>query len=276
MPGLTSLTTSHQIARGLESRIVEGDLAGGEKLPSERDLAKELGVSRPLVREALRALAERGLIVIAPGRGAFARTAQANDAALPLTALLRRQRVSPREVMEARLMVERDAASLAAQRAAPQDIEALRFAHASLHRSPNLIEQARWDVAFHRLIARASHNLVIETMFASITVPVMELMLRSLSDPAVVDQGLSLHEQIVDAITRGDADGARTAIDEHLGLAGRLYGSDYDSSLDAVARRGLEQAFGPSASLDHAIDLDAIQAAVDRATQAGEATQADA
>lgn len=265
MRGPTGLASREDIAAALAADIERGELAGGGRLPSERALAERFGVGRPLVREALRGLAERGLVVIAPGRGAFARAPQAADAARPLDELLRRQGVTPREVVEARRMVERDAARLAAVRASEQDLRALRHAQATLDGADNLLERARWDVAFHALVARASHNQVVETMFASITGLVFELVLRSLGDPEVARAGLPLHHDLLDALARRDAESAARAMEAHLTLADRLYGADYDRDLDALARRELLHAAGPAASLDRATDLASIQQAVDAA-----------
>lgn len=266
MSGLTSHPTRTAIQERLERDISTGTVAPGAKLQSERELASRFGVGRPLVREVLRGLGERGLIEVSPGRGAYARAARATDATLPLDALYRRQRVTPREVVEARLMVERDAAYLAADRATPADLAAMRHALDAFDDSTDLLDQTRWDVAFHVLLARASHNQVIETMFASITRLVFELALRSLSDPSVFREGLPFHRNIVEAIAERDSEGARTAVQGHLAVAGRLYGNDLDSSLESLARRQLEHTFGGSASLERALDLAEIQAAVELAS----------
>lgn len=271
MAGLTSHPTRIAIFECLERDIATGTVAPGAKLQSERELAARFGVGRPLVREVLRGLGERGLIEVSPGRGAYARAARATDATLPLDALYRRQRVTPREVVEARLMVERDAAYLAADRATSLDIAAMRHALDAFDDSTDLLDQARWDVAFHVLLARASHNQVIETMFASITRLVFELALRSLSDPSVSRAGLPFHHDIVEAISERDAECARTAVQGHLAVAGRLYGNDLDSNLESLARKRLEHTFGASASLERALDLAEVQAAVDIASSRPEA-----
>jgi GntR family transcriptional regulator, transcriptional repressor for pyruvate dehydrogenase complex len=239
---------------GLATRLEE-DLLGptvepGTKLPSERQLALRFGVSRPVVREALRSLVERGLIEIAPGRGAFVRAIRMTDAARPLDALYRRQNATPRDLVEARLMLEREAAGLAAERAEPEELDAMGRILERFDRTGDLIERARCDVAFHALIARMSHNPVIETMFSSIAALTFELMLRSLGDPAVSREGLPYHDEIFQAILDRDSERARAAIEGHLLIARRLYGEDLDQHLDIVARRELERLFGRTVSLD--------------------------
>jgi GntR family transcriptional regulator, transcriptional repressor for pyruvate dehydrogenase complex len=238
----------------LEHDLVDGGSPPGTKLPSERQLAIRFGVSRPVVREALRSLVERGLIEIAPGRGAFVRAARTSDAARPLEVLYRRQKTTARDVVEARLMLEREAAGLAAERARPRELEAMARLLERLDRNGDLIERARCDLTFHALIARMSHNPVIETMFSSIAPRTFELMLRSLSDPAVSREGLPYHHEIHDAIRDRDPTRAREAIEAHLVIARSLYGDDLDRNLDLVASREIERVFG------HRVSIEAILA----------------
>lgn len=238
------------LASRLEEELVAGGAPPGTKLPSERQVAARFGVSRPVVREALRSLVERGLIEIAPGRGAFVRAARTSDAARPLDVLYRRQNATPRDLVEARLMLEREAAGLAAQRAEADELEAMESVLERFDQTADLIERARCDVAFHALIARMSHNPVIETMFSSIASLTFELVLRSLGDPTVSREGLPYHQEIYQAIRDGDPDRAREAIEGHLLIARRLFGHDFDRRLDLVAHRELERVFGRSVSLE--------------------------
>jgi GntR family transcriptional repressor for pyruvate dehydrogenase complex len=254
LTGKTSLSATtisrDALASRLEEEVLGDGMRAGTKLPSERQLASRFGVSRPLVREALRSLVERGLIEISPGRGAFVRAMRMSDAARPLDALYRRQNATARDLVGARLMLEREAAGLAAEHAEPDELEAMKRVLERFDRTGDLIERARCDIAFHALIARMSHNPVIETMFSSIAPLTFELMLRSLSDPAVSREGLPYHREIAAAITERDPERAREAIDGHLVIARRLYGQDLDQGLDLVARRELERVFGRSVSLE--------------------------
>ena len=221
-----------------------GRLPSGTRLPSERQLAARFAVSRPVVREALRSLVERGLIEVVPGRGTFVRAARASDALRPLDVLYRRASATPRDLVEARLMLEREAAGLAAERATADELEAMARVLDRLEQADGLIQRARWDVTFHALIARMSHNPVIETMFSSIASLTFELVLRSLSDSSVAREGLPYHREIHAALRARDAERARRAIGEHLLIGRRLYGDDFDRSLDLVARRELERVAG--------------------------------
>ena len=246
--------TRASLAEHIEQQIVAGRMAPGAKLPSERRLAERFGVSRPVVREALRSLVERDLVEVHPARGAYVRRARASDAAQRLDALFRRRQVTPRHMVEARTMLECTAAALAAERATPADLAALAAALAGFDRAVGLVEQARADLTFHLTIARAARNPVIETMFGSITGLAVELMLRSLADPAVAGAALPYHRAIVDAIRDRDPAGAREAMASHLAVATRLYGEDLDRNLETVARRELARLLSPGVTLDELVE----------------------
>ena len=120
-----SQLTRSDIAERLEAEVQALGSTPGAKLPSERDLAQHLGVSRPLIREAMRSLVERGLVEVSPGRGAFIRAASTTEAARPLGSHYRRQNITLRNLIEVRTMIEPPAARLAATRATEPEIEAL-------------------------------------------------------------------------------------------------------------------------------------------------------
>jgi GntR family transcriptional regulator, transcriptional repressor for pyruvate dehydrogenase complex len=254
--GKTSLSSMNrfaladQVARELSS----GTLAAGDKLPSERELAVRWGVSRPVVREVLRSLEERGLIRVSPGRGAYVREPTASDVVRPLDSHFRRRQATPRDLVEARTMIEPRAAALAAERAEPADLEAILRALRAFDDSAALIERARWDLAFHAAVVRASHNPVIETLFASIAPLTLELMLRSLGDATVSREGVPLHREVFGAIRDRDPDRAREAMSGHLQVAVQMYGNDLDRGLDLVARRALERSLDADVSLEDIVE----------------------
>lgn len=151
-------------------------------------------------------------------------------------------------------MIEPAAAGLAAERAQPADLEALARALHGFRESSVLVEQARWDITFHAAVVRASHNPVIETLFASIATLSLELMLRSLEDAGVSREGVPLHDEVFEAIRAGDRPGAEQAMLGHLLVATRLYGHDLDRSLDHVARLALERSLDADVSLDSIVE----------------------
>ena len=252
MTGQTRLDspTRAVLAAHLQEEILSGRVEAGQKLPSERELAERHAVSRSVVREALRGLIERDLIDVVPGRGTYVRAARAGDAVSGMDALLRRRQPTARHLVEARTMLESTTAALAATRAAPEDLAAIGDALERFDRAGGLVEQARYDLAFHLAVSRAAHNPVIETMFGSITGLTIELMLRSLGDPAVAATAVPYHRAIYDAIRRHDADQARAEMVAHLSIAARTYGADFDRSLESVARRELTRLLDPDVTLE--------------------------
>jgi DNA-binding FadR family transcriptional regulator len=249
---MTGLTTTNPaaIAASLEQRFVGVGAGAGAKLPSERELARELGVSRPVVREALRILVERGLVEVAPGRGAFVRVPRPSDAARPLDAIFRRGQATTRDLIEARSMLEGEAARLAADRCTSDELEAIDRLLGQLERQRDAGAQARQDLAFHALISRAARNPVLEAMFASISGLVFEHMLRSYSEPLIAHEANPYHRDVVDAIRRHDPDAAQQAMRDHLAVASRRYGEDLDVEVRDLARRVVERELGPRGGLE--------------------------
>jgi GntR family transcriptional repressor for pyruvate dehydrogenase complex len=243
-----------QLTERLVSEIMAGRLAPDAKLPPERQLAREFGLSRPIVREVLRSLQERGLVEIVPARGTFVRAPSSADGARSLELHFRRHNATARDVMDARRMLETQTARLSALRATADDVNAIEHCLSQSELAETVVDRARYDITFHGLLARASANPVIETMFGSIAGLTFELMLRSHADPEVARRGLPYHRRIVDAIEVHDPDRAEEAMRAHLDLAKTMYGEDYDRGVDDLARRELRRFLGPEMSLDRLVN----------------------
>lgn len=226
----------------LENRILTGHWAAGVRLPSERDLATEFTVSRPVVREALKALQERGLIEVSPQRGSFVRRYTAENLMRPMNLAARSAGVTARQLMQARVMLESEAAGLAAANATKQDRTDLLRVHQLFAQPGEPHARARVDLTFHETIARASGNPVIHMMFTAIQDLTYGLMVRSLSDREVREAGEPLHTVILEHILDRDADGAREAMRLHLDLAEQFYGPDMDANLAEVIEHHLNTA----------------------------------
>ena len=235
--------TKDDVLADLERRILEREFTVGAQLPSERLLATQYGVSRPVIREVLRGLAERGYVEIHPGRGSFVRPVGTDTLAEPLSRVARRTGVTPRHLVSARTMLECAAAELSAEIATEADVEVLQQALEAHAAAADLQARARSDVAFHEAVAAVSGNPVIAMMFGAIRPLVYGLMLRSLSDREVTRAGEPFHDRIVAAIAAHDPVAARAAMAEHLRLALDFYGEDLDIPLaDALTRRGIDPA----------------------------------
>jgi GntR family transcriptional repressor for pyruvate dehydrogenase complex len=228
--------TAHDVAQVIETEIVTRKLSPGMRLPSERQLSERFGVSRPAVREILRNLETKGLILVHPGRGSFVRELEPTRGEGSVDLLLRRGQITARHLVAARRMLESESASLAAANHTAEDVARLRALLAEFDAATMLEEAATLDVALHGAITIASGNPVIQIMFGSIRNLVHGVALRSLADPAVRAAGAPMHHTIVDAIIRGDAERASAAMTEHVILALDLYGADLDRPLSEVLR----------------------------------------
>ena len=236
LPRPASPATPDWLVTALDARIGDGRLPPGAKLPSERELAARVGLSRPMVREAISRLVERGSVEVHPGRGAFVRQVQPEDAAGPLDRIYRRQAVTARALVEARTMLEGEAAALAAQRATSDDLVRMRHHLDVFDGAVSTHDRARADLGFHAAMVAAAQNPVITTMFASMRRFVWQQLLRSLGDPDVSRAGIPHHREIYAAIEHGDATAARDVAVGHMQVALRWYGDDLDLPIVELTR----------------------------------------
>ena len=159
------------VAVGLEKRILEGSLKPGNRLPSERDLAVEEGVSRPSVRAAIQILVSKGLLTTKHGGGTYVTDRLEAHFADPWQEMMNGHPTLHTDLLEYRQMLESQAAYLAADRATNADIERLDAAYAALDAAFNGDDMTMCidtDVAFHQVIAEAAHNVVLGHSAASL------------------------------------------------------------------------------------------------------------
>ena len=159
------------VAGELEARILEGSLKPGNKLPSERDLAVELGVSRPSLREAIQKLISRGLLSSRHGGGTFVTDSLEAPFVDPWQKMLDEHPRLQEDMLEFRHMLEAEAAALAANRATDADLERLESCFRKLEEAfenEDLMAQVSADLAFHQAIAESAHNVLFGHMTASL------------------------------------------------------------------------------------------------------------
>jgi GntR family transcriptional repressor for pyruvate dehydrogenase complex len=217
--------------------IQGGDLLPGTKLPSERQFAERYGISRPVVRESLRRLQERGLIVVQPGRGSYVREVRATQGNASAELLAHRGQITARQLARAREMLESEACALAAVNHNQSELATMRQILAAFESAPDVAVASELDLALHEAIVVASGNTVMQIMFGAIRGLTLAVMVRSLTDRNVSMIGAPLHHVIVDAISGRDAIAAREAMTEHLRIAEQQYGRDIDEPLADVLRR---------------------------------------
>lgn len=210
---------SEAIALRIQKAVSKGKLVPGEKLPAERDLAKRLNVSRVSVREAYRALAELGMLVVKRGAegGAFISDIDHEPVTRSLSLMLRLGRTSLEELTEARVLLEPSLARLAALRASPEDIrqleELVRKQEQSLKGNGN---PRRYDLQFHRLVAQCTKNLPLIIVMNSVADLALEAIATIDITPDVKKHVLNFHKRVLDAIRRRDGDAAQRIMLRHV------------------------------------------------------------
>ncbi|MEV7599232.1 FadR/GntR family transcriptional regulator [Kitasatospora sp. NPDC089797] len=207
MPALRPSPLAEQAAALIEERIRSGEWPVGGKLPGEVALAKELGVGRSTVREALRTLAAAGMVQPRQGSGVFV-TADRPAAGGDWAARLRAAELA--HIYEVRTMVEVQAARLAAERRTAADLTAVDAALAARRAAGGANDKAfvDADIALHTAVVAAAHNPVLDDLFAQFA-PILREHLVDLvglfglreGDP---NQGYDTHAELVRALHAGD------------------------------------------------------------------------
>lgn len=215
------LPAYRQVADQLRSLIVSGQLAPGDRLPSESELSDMFGVSRSTVREALRALSSRDLVVTTRGStgGSFVARVHPSSVADYLEAsigLMSGHHLSVEEILEARELLEVPAAGLAAQRCAEQDVRQLKEAlenEGEIRERGVLFTEHRH---FHVVVLETAQNGLLGLM----TEPVFRVLQERLARPGLGEDVWSRvdsdHANIADRIIAGDPTGARETMRAHL------------------------------------------------------------
>ena len=207
-----------QIVQQIEESIVKGDLKPGDQLPAERDLAQRFGVSRTAVREAVKALREKGLVEAYSGRGTFITdgTTQAVRQSLDLMVKIGQPEGS-NHLAEVRAILEPEIAALAAVRIQEPELATMREAVSVMDRAgqdPEAYIEADLDV--HLALAEGAANPLILSLLDSIVGLLREQRLRIFRVPGGPERGQVHHKRILEAVERHDAQKAREAMRAHL------------------------------------------------------------
>ncbi|MDB5896132.1 MAG: GntR family transcriptional regulator [Rhodoferax sp.] len=209
-----------QIAEQLRALIEAGEFAVGARLPAERELASQLGVSRPSVREALIAMEVEGWVEVRTGSGVYVldrslRTGNARDVQVPLAEW------GPLELIRARRVVEGEIAALAAVQARKRDLNAMAQAMTAMRRDTALgVLPLEGDRAFHLAIVQACGNGVltetVQTFWDSRRGPLFTRLGGYFETVESWRAAIDEHEAIIAAIRAQDAPAARLAMQSHM------------------------------------------------------------
>jgi GntR family transcriptional repressor for pyruvate dehydrogenase complex len=213
LPEDASLTA--QLIDKIKTLISTGIVAPGGKFPPERELAKQFGVNRGSLRQALKVLEIMGVITQRVGDGTYLSTSAESILRQPLEFLILVDDLSHHELFETRMIVEPELAARAAERATPEDLAALRRAIVALERSETNKERLEADLTFHDCIFSACGNRICHLLFNVIHHNVLTSMAQ-LSTRVSLDRPLASHKKIYAAIQQKDAPQARRAMLEHI------------------------------------------------------------
>jgi GntR family transcriptional regulator, transcriptional repressor for pyruvate dehydrogenase complex len=220
-----------QIADQIRTLIKSGEFVPGARLPPERDLAKQLGVSRPSVREALIALEVEGLVEVRIGSGIYVR---AVDERRP-PSNLHDAEAGPFELLRARYVIESEIAALAAKSAKKPQVEAIGEAMEVMQDefTGGEPQPLNGDQLFHLRIAEATGNgalvAVVKMLWEERTGPLYQQLEHHYDSPALWEAAMAEHRAVLKAIAARDATAARAAMQRHLNMAYKRFSTGWGS-----------------------------------------------
>ena len=224
-----------QVAEDIERQILSGAYPPESRLPSEQSLAQGYGVSRNVVREALKSLKELGLVAIRTGSGTYVR----RPSTQPVTEALQRFiRHSPggitiAQLYDVRRMVEPECARLAAERATAEEVAAIARQEVALEdHQGDVALTSRADLDFHLAIAAGTHNPLISSLLNPVIVPLQKFFTVAHVIPDRVGIALQGHRAILSAIQERDAERAFQAMLDHLETGRPRFSGDTGLSPD--------------------------------------------
>ena len=212
---------SDQVFEQLKDHIFRGHFKPGQQLMPERELAQILGVSRPTVREAINKLVNIGLIEQRQGQGTFVTSPADSVVKNPLAAVVDGQDITLMDLLEVRLGLECNAATMAAQRATDEDVQDLEKTLVEMIQD---IKQGglgtHHDVSFHMAISYATRNVVqihvMKSFYDLMFFGIKENLERLYEEPGNLDKIIQQHTDVFESIRRRDPDAAYEAMKRHI------------------------------------------------------------
>lgn len=214
---LERMPVGEMVARRILDMVKAGTLKPGDQLPTERDLAQSLNVSRPSVREAIRGLAILGVVRTVQGGGAYISDLDAEALLGPIQFFLSLQDLNVSELYDARSLIESDVARRAAinmDGASLVRLDAILVTQAECLDNPDAFRAS--DYAFHELIWVGSGNAFLKRIGESLNVIGLEFRKRASESAAVLRQSYADHQILVAALKARDADAAAKAAEQHM------------------------------------------------------------
>ena len=206
-----------QVVEQMQELIFEKHLRSGSRLPGERELCQRFGVSRTVIREASKVLAQRGLLVIEPGRGTFVTLPAEHDVARSIALFARARDVSFANLVEVRRALEPEIAELAAARATKTHVQRLQACIDVMDRSladPEAYVAA--DQEFHSVLAEATGNDILIAITGVIVNLAHNARRLMFTIPEAPKRGLQYHHALLECVSARNGADARDAMYNHL------------------------------------------------------------
>jgi GntR family transcriptional repressor for pyruvate dehydrogenase complex len=217
--------TSHsqltmQVVEHVRSLISIGEIKPGDRLPPERDLARQLKISRSSLRAGIGFLSAMGVLKSRHGAGTFVSNGPPALDSNSLSVLGALHGFQPWQMFEARLVIESNVAALAAERATEEHIAELAEEVTEMYATLNdPQEYLIHDVRFHRTVARASGNPILGALMETITANLYQKRSQTVGHSQDHKQAAEMHREIYNAIRSRNPEAARQAMEQHLNLA---------------------------------------------------------
>jgi GntR family transcriptional regulator, transcriptional repressor for pyruvate dehydrogenase complex len=210
-------TAAESVVAEVRGLIERGEVRSGDRLPPERELAQQLGVSRPSVRSGLKSLAAMGVVQIRQGAGTFITGGPPVLASEPLRFLAALHGFSRSQMFEARLVLEVAVAGLAAERAAPDKLMVISDETTGMFASLELPGAfLDHDIRFHQAVAAAAGNPILASVVEMVAKIFYEFRRRTIRTAKDLRLAAEEHRAIYQAIRSGDPERARSAMGQHL------------------------------------------------------------
>ncbi len=206
------------VVERLQELVIGGQLKVGDRLPSELDLARQFGVSRTAIREAIGSLVEQGIVVVRPGSGTYVSRADGRPLQRTLSWLARVQgEAGDSYLAELRQLLEPGVCALAAERATEEQISEMRSALDAAHRARSQPEEfINADLRFHRLLAEASQNPLVGALLDSIGDLLRNQRIRYFVASGGTENTERNHRKILDLVAQRRPADAYRAMQDHL------------------------------------------------------------
>jgi DNA-binding FadR family transcriptional regulator len=209
-----------RVTQELLDSIVEGKLRTGQRLPSERDLSEQFGVSRTVIREAVRGLQAKGVVEVQSGRGVEVASVTSAQVTETFDLFVKGQQIKdnvlPDHISEVREMLELRIVALACERGSVDELREIEVAFHAMEQAQSTEDLADRDSDFHMAIALATGNPLLVTLLESVNATIRSVRRESLRRPGRKSEAQVQHRAVLDGILGRDSATAVQAMSRHL------------------------------------------------------------